>query len=91
MGGLLFTVGCGAGSPARRGTGSYAQAVDSQTAACNRTPAYCARVAGEETALAGGRAAPVLAAAKAWEELDVATLESIENLLQECARWAMRR
>jgi len=39
---MLLAMGCSA----RRG--GYAQAVDSATAACQRNPAYCARVGGEE-------------------------------------------
>jgi hypothetical protein len=88
---LLSTLGCGAGGPSRRGAGSYAQAVDSATATCERTPAYCARVAGEETVVPGGRVAPVLAAEKAWEALEEATRKHIEDILVECARQADAR
>jgi hypothetical protein len=88
---MVFTVGCGAGGPSRRGTGSYAQAADSATATCERTPAYCAKVAGEELVVPGGRVAPVLAAAKAWEALEEATRKRLEDILLECARQADAR
>ncbi len=86
---LLFLVGCGAGSPSRRGAGSYAQAVDSATAACERNPAYCATVAGEESVVPlQVRAVQVAAAGKAWEVLDELVWKSIEDILFECAKWA---
>ncbi|MFP2909356.1 hypothetical protein ACLESD_30800 [Pyxidicoccus sp. 3LFB2] len=86
---LLFAVGCGAGGPARRGRGSYAQAADSATATCQRTPAYCAKVAGEETVVPlSVRAVQVGSAGKAWQVLDELVQKGIEDLLVECARWA---
>ena len=80
---MLLAMGCSA----RRG--GYAQAVDSATAACQRNPAYCARVGGEEAVVPlQVRAAQVAAAGKAWQALDALVRESIEELLVECARQA---
>ncbi|WP_164014852.1 hypothetical protein [Pyxidicoccus trucidator] len=85
---LLPTVGCGAGSPARRGTGSYGWATDSATAACKRNPAYCATATGREVAPLAVRAAQAGAAGKAWQALDALVQKGLEDILVECARWA---
>ncbi|MCP3144698.1 hypothetical protein [Pyxidicoccus xibeiensis] len=86
---LLFAVGCGAGSPARRGPGSYAQAVDSVSATCERDPALCAVLSGKEAgASLQRRAVEAASAVKAWEELDARVQKRIEDILVECAKRA---
>jgi len=86
---LLSTVGCGVGGPARRGTERYALTTDSATAACQRNPAYCAKVIGEEAVVPlEVRAVQVGATGKAWQVLDALVTQGIEDLLVECARWA---
>jgi hypothetical protein len=63
--------------------------MDSASAACRRSPAYCATVAGEETVVPlHVRAAQVGAAGKAWQVLDEVVRKSIEDILLECARRA---
>jgi hypothetical protein len=80
---MLLAVGCSA----RRG--SYGQAVDSATAACQRNPAYCARVGGEEAVVPLQlRAAQVAAAGKTWQVLDEVTVAALDQLLTECAQQA---
>ncbi len=80
---MLLALGCSA----RRG--SYGQAVDSATAACQRNPAYCASVAGEEAVVPlGVRAAQVAAAGRAWQVLDKVTTAALDEILVECARRA---
>ncbi|QSQ18728.1 hypothetical protein JY651_25545 [Pyxidicoccus parkwayensis] len=89
VGVLLFSVGCGAGSPSRRGQGRYAQTVDSATTACERNPAYCAKVPGEETVHPlVVRAIQVSTAGRAWEVLDEMASKRTEDILVECATWA---
>jgi hypothetical protein len=89
VGVLVFTMGCGAGGPSRRGTGSYAQAMDSVSATCQRDPAYCAAMAGKEPGVSlAVRAAQVATAGKAWEAIDELVRKTIEDMLVECAKLA---
>lgn len=83
---MLWGMGCAG----RRGTpGGYAQATDSATAACQRNPAYCASVAGEETVVPLQiRAAQVATAGKAWKELGELAEASLKEALKECAQKA---
>lgn len=89
VGVLLLSIGCGAGGPGRRGTGSYAQSLDSPTATCEHAPAYCAKLAGEEAALPlRVRAVQAATAVKAWQVLDELVRKTLEDILVECAKQA---
>lgn len=89
VGVLLCSIGCGAGGPGRRGTGSYAQSLDSPTVTCENAPAYCAKLAGEEAALPlRVRAVQAATAVKAWQVLDELVRKTLEDILIECANQA---
>ncbi|QSQ18726.1 hypothetical protein JY651_25535 [Pyxidicoccus parkwayensis] len=63
--------------------------MDSATSACERNPAYCAKVAGEETVHPlVVRAVQVGTVGRAWQVLDELARKPIEDILVECAKWA---
>ncbi|NTX13044.1 hypothetical protein HUA76_19785 [Myxococcus sp. CA056] len=87
---LLLMLGCGASGPARQGrSGTYAQALDSATSACEQNPAYCAATAGQERIVPlAVRAAQVSAAGKSWMEIETLVETGIRERLIDCARRA---